>query len=271
MSTVSRESTLEVNQKQREFYNNPGRKKNRITRVWSYARNKLLSDFRSDSGIKERVYEEHKRWLGDLSGKKVLDLGCLRGNALSIYMAQRCSEYVGIDLSETAIETLNRKLQKNNCGNARAIAVDFYSDAFREKNFDIIYAYGVVHHFPDLEQLFARMDEVMSPDGKIITYDPMETSLPVKTLRTLYRPFQSDKDWEWPFDKKALLKINNHYKIVSMHGILGSSKWSIPLKLLPFPGKKNFISKMVDRDWSIDQIDKRLLSCMQVTMLLTKK
>lgn len=271
MQPVSKETTLEVNQKQREFYNNPEGQKNIFTRAWSFARNRLLSDFRNETGIKERVYEEHRNWLGDLTGKKVLDLGCLRGNALSIYMAQRCASYTGIDLSEPAIAKLNRKLQKNNCTNARAIAVDFYSDEFQETGFDIIYAYGVIHHFPDLGQLFQRMDEVLKPAGRIISYDPLQTSFPVKVMRNLYRPFQNDKDWEWPFDKNSLKKIEEHYQIESMHGILGKSKWAVPLNYLPVPGKDKIIRKMIDYDWSINQPDDRILSCMHVTMCLKKK
>ena len=270
MDSVSKDETLHVNVRQKEFYNKPGERKNKATKAWSYIRNRLLSDIRDQTGIKKRVYEQHVEWLGDLKNSKVLDLGCLRGNALSIYMAQHAKSYVGIDLSDVAIEKLNRKLVKNNCVNAKAVAVDFYSDEFKEREFDIIYAYGVIHHFPNLDMLFARINEVLKPGGKLITYDPLQTSLPVKILRQLYRPFQSDKDWEWPFDKAALNKIKNQYKLLGMHGILGKSKWAIILNYIPFPGKGKTIRKLVEDDWSINSIDRKLYSCMQVTFHLQK-
>ena len=271
MSSVSKNETLLVNERQKEFYNAPKENKNIITSWWSYLRNKVLSDFRENSGIKDRVYNEHKLWMGDLSNKKILDLGCLRGNALSIYMAKNAASYVGIDLSDVAIEKLKKKLEQNECKNAKALAVDFYSDDFIYRDFDIIYAYGVIHHFPDLEQLFDRIEEVLKPGGLIVTYDPMQTSLPIKLARTMYRPFQSDKDWEWPFDKEAFEKIGKRFQISAMHGILGKSKWSFFLKALPISGKEKMISKMIEDDWSINQIGDPLYSCMQVTMCLKRK
>lgn len=270
MSSVSKNETLIVNLRQKEFYNKPGKNKNLISSGWSYLRNKVLSDFKENSGLKERVYDVHKQWMGDLSNKKILDLGCLRGNALSIYMAKNAAAYVGIDLSDVAIEKLKKKLEKNECYNAKALAVDFYSADFNEREFDIIYAYGVIHHFPDLNQLFDRIEEVLKPDGMIITYDPMQTSLPIKIARALYRPFQSDKDWEWPFDKKALQKINSRFQLAAMHGILGKSKWAFVLNILPLPGKKKLVSKWIEEDWSINKIDTRIYSCMQVTMCLRR-
>jgi len=268
MEPVSKEETLEVNVRQKEFYNNTSGKKNVITSAWSYIRNRMISDFRTEYGIKDRVYNKHKEWLGDLSGKKVLDLGCLRGNALSIYMAGKAGSYMGIDLSDVAIEKLKKKLEKNNCINAKALAVDFYSDEFTERDFDIIYAYGVMHHFPDLDQLFKRISEVSKPGAKLIIYDPMQTSFPVRLIRNLYRPFQSDKEWEWPFDKSAIRKISSSFKVEEMHGVLGKSKYAMLFNFLPLPGKKKLFEKWIEKDWNCKIDQSSLYSCMQVTMLL---
>ena len=202
------EEILEVNKRQKEFYNSTKtNKENLITRVWSGFRNGTLNNFRKEFDIKDRVYEEHKIWLGDISNKKILDLGCLQGNYLSIYMAQNAKQYIGIDLSDVAILSLQRNIDKHNCNNASSIAIDFLSPEFKEENFDIIYAYGVLHHFENFDLLVSKLNEKLSKNGLIVSYDPLETSFPVKILRVLYRPFQSDKDWEWPFTKSVLKKI----------------------------------------------------------------
>lgn len=271
MNVKTKEETLKINEKQRDFYNESGSGKNFISASWSFVRNKVLSDFRNQYGIKDRVYEEHKNWMGDLRNKKVLDLGCLRGNALSMYMAKNAGEYIGIDLSDKAIAKLQQKIEKHSCPNARAIAVDFYSPKFTERRFDIIYAYGVIHHFPDLEQLFGRMDEVLNPGGSIILYDPLQTSIPVRFARWLYRPFQNDKEWEWPFNKKALSQLDNHYHVAGLHGVLGRSKWAFMINPLPLPGKEKLILKMINDDWNIKKIGPELYRCMHVTMHLKKK
>ena len=138
----STEEILEVNKKQKEFYNSDSKgKTNFASTLWANFRNVALSDFRKKFDIKNRVYDEHKIWIGDMSDKKILDLGCLRGNALSLYMAENAKEYIGIDLSDVAIASLQQRIENHNCKNAQALAVDFFSPEFHHTNFDIIYAF----------------------------------------------------------------------------------------------------------------------------------
>src|SRR5690554_3633036 len=111
--------TLKTNERQKEFYNSTEKKKKNLpSRLWSSVRNGILSDYRKNYDLKDRVYDEHKKWLGNLEGKKVLDLGCLRGNALSLYLAQNAKQYIGIDLSDKAIDELQEKIDKVPCKNA---------------------------------------------------------------------------------------------------------------------------------------------------------
>lgn len=264
---------LETNKRQKEFYNSTDKKKKNIpTQIWSAVRNGLLSDYRKNYNIKDRVYDEHKVWFGNLKDKKVLDLGCLRGNALSLYLAKNSKEYIGIDLSNNAINDLQKKIEKADCRNAKAIAVDFLSPEFTAKDFDIIYAYGVLHHFEDFDMLVNKLNEKLADGGIIISYDPLETSMPIKFVRSLYRPFQSDKDWEWPFSKQTLKKLDTSFKIIEKRGILGKSKYGIPLNFLPLNKsyKERKVTKMIDEDWHVDSW-KDVYSCMHLTLKLQKK
>lgn len=265
--------SLEVNKRQKEFYNSSKTsKKNLASRTWSKMRNGLLSNYRREFDIKDKVYDQHKIWLGDLKDKKVLDLGCLRGNALSIYMAKHAKEYIGIDLSDVAIEKLNKKIESNNCENAKGLAVDFLSDEFKHSNFDVIYAYGVLHHFEHLDILINKLREKLAVGGQIISYDPLQTSLPIKALRAAYRPFQSDKDWEWPFSKTTLKKFDSSFVIKEKKGILGKSKYGILFNMLPLNSKykTKVIGKMIEKDWNSKNWSD-IYSCMHLTMLLEKK
>src|SRR5690606_32211753 len=161
--------------------------------------NGLLNKTRKNLGMENQLYHTHKNWCGDLSQKKVLDLGCYKGNSLSYFLAENSKQYIGIDLSERGIIYLNKQLSP--FSNAQAYAVDFLSKDFIEGDFDLIYAYGVLHHFKDTELLIKKLKEKLKPGGIIISHDPLQTSRPIKFIRALYRPFQSDKDWEWPFTK----------------------------------------------------------------------
>lgn len=267
----TKEEIIEINKAQKEFYNT--KKRNFITSLWSKVRHGLLADLRKDIGMSNQVYELHKKWLGDLSDKKVLDLGCYAGNALSIYMAERAQSYIGLDLSNVGIERLNKRLK--DLPNAKAIAADFLSENdFPEKNFDIIYAYGVLHHFPNMDVLINILNHKMKIGGTIVSYDPLETSVSVKTIRSLYRPFQSDADWEWPFTKKTVQKLSESFKVVERRGLLGRTKWLMLLNILPFSKERKIEMglKWHQKDWEKSlNSDKDLFRCMHVTMLMQKK
>ncbi len=266
----SKEEILETNLKQKEFYNT--KKKNFATKMWSSMREKTLKKIRKNIGILDESYDLHKKWFGDLSNKKVLDLGCFAGNNLSLTLAQNAKQYIGLDLSDVAIAKLNERLK--DIPTAKAIAADFLSDEFTEKDFDIIYCYGVLHHFPNVDVLITALNEKLAPNGVVISYDPLETSLPIKILRMVYRPFQSDAAWEWPFTRKTFFKYDKAFNIEERHGLLGKSKWFFLLSMLPISEEKALqIGKKWHRDdWELSATSlSRLFSCMHVTMLMRKK
>jgi SAM-dependent methyltransferase len=269
----TQEEIIEINKKQVEFYNYKSDKKNLPTKIWYYFREKTLKKIRKDIGVLNESYDIHKVWFGDLSNKKVLDLGCYAGNYWSMYLAEHSKKYIALDLSDVAIEKLAQRL--NPYPNAEAIASDFLSEEFAEKDFDLIYAYGVLHHFQNTDVLIEKLNEKLAPGGVIISYDPLETSLPIKIMRVLYRPFQSDKDWEWPFTKKTYFKFAKAFNIVERHGLLGQAKWYFIMNFVPFmsDNKKQIIGKnWHKKDWDLSlKSDRHLFKCMHLTMLMQKK
>ncbi|MEO5778143.1 MAG: class I SAM-dependent methyltransferase [Flavobacterium sp.] len=271
MST--QEEIIEINKKQVEFYNYKSDKKNLPTRIWYYFREKTLKKIRKDIGVLNESYDIHKSWFGDLSNKKVLDLGCFAGNYWSMYLAEYSKKYIALDLSDVAIDKLAIRIKP--FPNAEAIAADFLSEQFAEKDFDIIYAYGVLHHFQNPDVLISKLNEKLAPGGVIISYDPLETSLPIKIMRVLYRPFQSDKDWEWPFTKKTYFKFAKAFNIVERHGLLGQSKWYFAMNFMPFVSeekKQSIGKKWHKKDWDLSATsDSHLFKCMHLTMLMQKK
>lgn len=268
---MTKEEILEINKKQKEFYNT--KNKNFATKLWSKVRHGLLANIRKEIGISTQVYDLHKQWLGDLKDKKVLDLGCFAGNNLSGYLAENAKEYIGLDLSDVGINKLNQKIE--HLPNAKGIAADFLNDEqFTDKDFDVIYAYGVLHHFKNVDILINKLDEKLALGGVIISYDPLETSLPVKLFRVMYRPFQSDKEWEWPFTRKTYYSFKEKFTIVDKHGVLGKTKWFFLLNFLPLSKVKKLERgvKWHKNDWQLSKTsEKYMFSCMHLTMLLKKK
>lgn len=264
------EERIAINKRQEEFYDR--KNKNLPTRIWSYFRNGLLNRIKKGIGVERDIYDLHKTWFGDLSNKKVLDLGCYMGNSLSMYLAENSNKYLGIDLSGKGIEHLSRRLQ--NVEGARAEVMDFLSEEFTEKDFDLIYAYGVLHHFRDVEELIQRLNEKLKPGGMIVSHDPLETSLPIKTLRSIYRPFQSDKDWEWPFSRKTYYRFEKAFTVKERRGVLGKTKWTFLLNVLPVSEEKKLgrAKSWHREDWEKSaESDEYMFRCMHLSLFMQKK
>ncbi|MES2774853.1 MAG: class I SAM-dependent methyltransferase [Bacteroidota bacterium] len=269
--TTSKDKMLEINKEQQAFYNDIQKGKNRATRVWAYFRETVLKSFRKGWNTDARIYELHKEWFGDLAGKKVLDLGVFHGNFLSMYLAENSEEYVAIDLSQPGIKRVKEKLAALGKPNTSATVVDFLSDDFKHRDFDVIYAMGVLHHFGDPNELVKRIKQVLKPGGIMVSYDPLQTSLPIKFLRTIYRPFQSDSKWEWPFTRKTIRMFKKEFDVLERKGVFGKSKWAILMRLLPFSKsyKERKAQEWVEHDWNkASTSDSALFACMHVSLLM---
>jgi len=261
---------LQTNLKQKAFYNH--KTKNWATRIWSYLRESQLKKMRKSSGMMEDTYQQHLAWFGDLSQLKVLDLGCYAGNHWSLHLAQHAREYVAIDLSEVGIQQWQQRIA--HWPHAKAKAVDFLSDAFTDADFDLIYAYGVLHHFPDVPLLIEVLQQKLAPAGRIISYDPLQTSLPMRMLRALYRPFQSDAAWEWPFTKADVQLWQQSFDCLERRGILGKAKWAFLLAFWPMSAARRqaLVRRWHRLDWEASATsDRALYRCMHLTMHLQKK
>ena len=76
----TQDEIIEINKKQKDFYNFKGESKNLPAKIWYYFREKTLKKIRKDIGILSESYDIHKVWFGDLSNKKVLDLAFFKAN-----------------------------------------------------------------------------------------------------------------------------------------------------------------------------------------------
>ncbi len=249
---------LRINEAQRNYYEHAdGAAESEInsaaTNFWRRWRGKALSVY-DDAAIDQSLSEVHLRWLGgDLSRFKVLDLGVGYGNPLSMKLAREAREYVAIDLSAPLVERFQRQLTKAGTRNARALVADILSDEFAERDFDVVYARAVFHHFKYFDAFLENLRNRMVPGGVVVTLDdPLETWLPMKLLRLAYRPFQTDASWEYPVTAVDPAQHRAPNSSRDVQGTYGFSKWAIPLGFVrpdlvgavPWSGTRKILSTL---------------------------
>ncbi len=99
------------------------------------------------------VNVEFKKMIGNVKSKKVLDVGCGRGD-LSLYLAQQGANVIGIDLSNNYIDLCKTRANNLNL-KVNFIVMNAQVPDFEDNVFDIIVGSRIIHHLPDIK-LFTR-------------------------------------------------------------------------------------------------------------------
>jgi SAM-dependent methyltransferase len=201
---------------------------NILTRAWAGLRYRQQAAVK-EAGIEARVMEAHERWANLKAGGDFLEVGCFSCSPFTFRLAEKAGNYLGVDLSSKAVVALNEKIYARGLAHkARAEAVDFLElDSSRQ--FDLIYAYGVLHHFENPIPLFDKLAALAKPNALLIFCEPSAVNFVYRTLRAAYRPFQSDAAWEWPFTRSTIMALEQHFDLLEGFG-WGSR--SLPLSVL---------------------------------------
>jgi 2-polyprenyl-3-methyl-5-hydroxy-6-metoxy-1,4-benzoquinol methylase len=99
-------------------------------------------------------------------GKRVLEIGCGIGTDAQQF-AQNGAHYVGIDLSDESLTLAKQRFEVFD------LEGDFYNIDMTNLNelkklgtFDLVYSYGVIHHFPNIEKIITNVHTVLNTGGE---------------------------------------------------------------------------------------------------------
>ena len=190
---------------------------NCLTRAWAQLRYRQQEAVRL-AGVEQRMAAAHRRWIRARAGLDFLELGCFSGSPSTFELASAAGRYLGVDLSPLAVEALNGKFAaKGLSDKASACAIDFLEMGDSRK-FDLIYAHGVLHHFENPGPLFEKLAALCNPGAELLFVEPCAVNPLFGMIRAAYRPFQSDAPWEWPFRRRTVRLLEQHFDAVEGFG-----------------------------------------------------
>jgi SAM-dependent methyltransferase len=109
-------------------------------------------------------FAEFHRW----RGLRVLEIGCGIGTDAEQF-ARHGADYVGIDISETSLDICRQRFEvlelPGQFIKANLLDDDF---SFRDElgQFDLVYSYGVIHHFPRIYDHIRVISELVRSHGE---------------------------------------------------------------------------------------------------------
>jgi len=132
--------------------------------------NKISAKYNNQLKRYERTYlktiEKTKKYLD--KDDIVLDYGSGTGVIL-VEIADSVKEIHAIDIASNMIEIARRKSNERKIENIHFARTDIFDDRFKEKSFDVIFAFNILYLLSDVTSVLKRINALLKPGGMFIS------------------------------------------------------------------------------------------------------
>ena len=149
-----------------------------VQRIWNacgeaFDRYTTAGDSFSDNIERPAV----ERLTGDVTGARILDLGCGSG-PYSVWFAQRGAQVVGLDLSQTMISLAQKRARDQGVKADFRVADIRNTLPFVEAEFDLVFSATALHYVEDLTAAMKEIVRIMKPQARLVAsvLHPMSTA-----------------------------------------------------------------------------------------------
>jgi 2-polyprenyl-3-methyl-5-hydroxy-6-metoxy-1,4-benzoquinol methylase len=120
--------------------------------------------------------------LGDLKGKKVLDLGCGLGEA-AVYFAMQGADVTASDLSPGMLQTAQKVAERYQVKITPHVS-PAEKTGLPDSSFDVVYAANVLHH-SEIPKVLDEVRRILKPGGTFVSWDPLIHNPAINVYRRL--------------------------------------------------------------------------------------
>jgi ubiquinone/menaquinone biosynthesis C-methylase UbiE len=208
--------------------------KDRFAHIWRYpALRRLLGRM-----------EAH---LDAADGKRVLDLGCGRGER-SVDLLGRGAYVDGIDISPVYVAQAEQAAREAGHDPERFTFVD--GDAhelpYEDQTFDLVVGDGILHHL-DLDRALAEVHRVLVPGGRALFREPLLDNPMLKVFRAITPKARTEDELPLSGRDLAQIRDSGRWRVESAYCGLVSAPLAVATSILLRPWPNNVLLRGADR------------------------
>ena len=148
--------------------------------------------------------------MGDLEGKRVLELGCGPGGSAVIF-AQKGAQVLAVDILQDEVEkTIQMAKTYSVSDRVKAVVMDAENLACRSESFDFVFSKSVLV-MTEHEVVAAESARVLKRDGKAIFLENLKYHPLVYLYRKLFLPYSSSIKF---ISHSDIQRIGRHFSIL---------------------------------------------------------
>jgi 2-polyprenyl-3-methyl-5-hydroxy-6-metoxy-1,4-benzoquinol methylase len=150
--------------------------------------------------------------LGDLQGKRVLDVGCGDGGNSVLLAKLGAAAVVGLDISPGSIEVARRRARINGVSNqVEFVCAPLETAPLSLGTFDVIWGDAILHHLiADLDAVLGKLLECANPGALVVFSEPVNFSPALRRIRFLIPVHTDATPDERPLEPAEIAVLRSH-------------------------------------------------------------
>jgi cyclopropane fatty-acyl-phospholipid synthase-like methyltransferase len=138
----------------------------------------LIERFESKGRDEYQQPEKVLDYLGDLSGKTIMDIGSGSGY-FSVKLAKKAQKVIAADVDQTFLDYIQNRIEKDEINNIELRKIPYDSPALKSREVDMVFIVNTYHHIENREAYFGKVKEGLKTDGELVIIDFFKKEIPV--------------------------------------------------------------------------------------------